>query len=523
MKSLKPSKVKIENNKKIGVIVISKGIDEVYALLDVEAMKTICGVGEYLIANNIHGETVLCNIVDITQFNSLLSDELAQFNNVSPYSSELLRNSSGFAAKLKVVGVINEDFTIKSNITCVALLSEVYLADNDLLNSIFSNGNVELGHLTVRPSIPVAVDAKTLCSRHFAILAMTGAGKSNTVAVLTVKLHEKTKGLMNIVVIDPHGEYLEMDNTHILQPALDPSQIQIDHLYKIIGLNGGASVQKSLLNYAANTVKYYCRKEGRPVSGKEYLDKIEEKLVEWVDEFGNSGGKSVKIEYYDGVKLRIKTLKKEDEFSLNRVIEQLRMFINKNKDILRHNNGMFNIKSDKINILDLSKVDEDEMIMIVSDFLKKTLKERIKATHGQGLYIREFELPTLVIIEEAHIFASKNMNDKSSYWLNKIAKEGRKFGVGMGIVSQRPKELNPTVLSQTNTKIILKIVEPNDQNYIQMSSENIGNDLLHDLPRLGVGEAVIVGSSLQIPAMVKINKYNGKLGGTDGFEFLKNI
>ena len=199
------------------------------------------------------------------------------------------------------------------------------------------------------------------------------------------------------------------------------------------------------------------------------------------------------------------------------------MFINKNKDILRHNNGMFNIKSDKINILDLSKVDEDEMIMIVSDFLKKTLKERIKATHGQGLYIREFELPTLVIIEEAHIFASKNMNDKSSYWLNKIAKEGRKFGVGMGIVSQRPKELNPTVLSQTNTKIILKIVEPNDQNYIQMSSENIGNDLLHDLPRLGVGEAVIVGSSLQIPAMVKINKYNGKLGGTDGFEFLKNI
>ena len=184
---------------------------------------------------------------------------------------------------------------------------------------------------------------------------------------------------------------------------------------------------------------------------------------------------------------------------------------------------MFNIQSDKINILDLSKVDEEEMITVVSDFLKKTLKERIKATHGQELYIREFELPTLVIIEEAHIFASKNMTDKSAYWLNKIAKEGRKFGVGMGIISQRPKELNSTILSQTNTKIILKIVEPNDQNYIQMSSENISSDLLKDLPRLSVGEAVIVGSSLQIPAMVKINKYNGKLGGNDGFKCLKNI
>jgi DNA helicase HerA-like ATPase len=223
------------------------------------------------------------------------------------------------------------------------------------------------------------------------------------------------------------------------------------------------------------------------------------------------------------VRLRTKTLKKDDESSLTRVIEQLRMFINKNRDILGPHKGMFNIKSDKINILDLSRVDEEEMITVVSDFLKKVLKDRIKATHGQELYIKEFQLPTLIIIEEAHIFAPKNMNDKSAYWISKIAKEGRKFGVGLGIVSQRPKELNSTILSQTNTKIILKIVEPNDQNYIQMSSENISSDLLKDLPRLSVGEAVIVGSSLQIPAMVKINRYNGKLGGTDGFECLKNI
>jgi DNA helicase HerA-like ATPase len=355
---------------------------------------------------------------------------------------------------------------------------------------------------------------------------MTGAGKSNTVAVLTEKIHEKTKGAMNIVIIDPHGEYTKMKHNseiNILQPVLDPSQIAIEHLYKLIGLNGGASVQKSFLNYAANTVTHDCRKEGQYLFGKDYLEKIEEKLTEWLDELTAHEGKGVKIEYHDGVKLRTKTLKKDDESSLTRVIEQLRMFINKNKDVLGNHRGMFGIINDKINIIDFSKVDEEEMITIVADFLKKTLKERIKATHGQELYIREFQLPTLIIIEEAHIFAPKNMNDKSAYWINKIAKEGRKFGVGLGIVSQRPKELNSTILSQTNTKIILKIVEPNDQNYIQMSSENISSDLLKDLPRLSVGEAVIVGSSLQIPATVKINKYNGKLGGVDGFECLKNI
>ena len=527
MRSIKISK--IENmNTKIGIIVSSKEIDEFYAIIDKEAVKNICGVGEYIITHNIHGETILCTISNIMPFNNLLSNELShdkQFNDIIPYSSKVLQDSSGFAAKVKIIGVVKEDFTIESNKTCVNLLEKVYTADNNILNAIFSRGNIQIGCLSVRKNIPVSLDAKTLCSRHFAILAMTGAGKSNTVAVLAEKMHEKTKGVMNIVIIDPHGEYTKMKHNseiNILQPVLDPSQLFPDQLSKAIGLNGGASVQKSYLTYAMHTVKYHCK--GRPCGyGKEYLDKIEEKLVEWIDKLNNADSKSVTIRYYDGVKSRTKTLKKDDESSINRVIEKLRMFINKNKDILGFHRGMFNIQSDKINILDLSRVDEEEMITVVSDFIKKTLKERIKATHGQELYIREFELPTVVIIEEAHIFAAKNMTDKSAYWISKIAKEGRKFGVGMGIISQRPKELNSTILSQTNTKIILKIVEPNDQRYVQESSENISNDLLKDMPRLSTGEAVIVGSSLQIPATVKINKYNGKLGGVDGFECLKNI
>ena len=505
----------------------SEKIDEFHFVINKKSIMRICGVGEYIITKNAHGNEILGIISDITPFNTLISENTSynHFNNdIKPYSNEIMNNSSGFAAKVKIIGLITNN-KIEPNKTCVNLLEKVYAADDNLLNAIFSRGNIQIGCLSVRRNIPVSLDTKTLCSRHFAVLAMTGAGKSNTVAVLTEKIHEKTKGAMNIVIIDPHGEYTKMKHNseiNILQPVLDPSQLFPDQLSKAIGLNGGASVQKSYLTYAMHTVKYHCK--GRPCGyGKEYLDKIEEKLVEWIDKLNNADSKSVTIRYYDGVKSRTKTLKKDDESSINRVIEKLRIYINKNKDILGHHKSMFNIQSDKINILDLSKVDEEEMITVVSDFLKKTLKERIKATHGQELYIREFELPTLIIIEEAHIFAAKNMTDKSAYWSNKIAKEGRKFGVGIGIISQRPKELNSTILSQTNTKIILKIVEPNDQRYVQESSENISNDLLKDMPRLSTGEAVIVGSSLQIPATVKINKYNGKLGGVDGFECLKNI
>jgi DNA helicase HerA-like ATPase len=86
-------------------------------------------------------------------------------------------------------------------------------------------------------------------------------------------------------------------------------------------------------------------------------------------------------------------------------------------------------------------------------------------------------------------------------------------------VSQRPKKLDDDILSQTNTKIILKLVEPNDQRYVQQASEQISEDLLSDIASLGVGEAVIVGYAITIPAMVKIysfeRDFKGHYGGGD--------
>jgi len=100
-------------------------------------------------------------------------------------------------------------------------------------------------------------------------------------------------------------------------------------------------------------------------------------------------------------------------------------------------------------------------------------------------------------------------------WLGKIAREGRKFGVGLGLISQRPKQLHPDVLSQTNTKIILRIVEPEDQKYIQRSSEDLGEDLAKDLASLSIGEAVVVGTAISLPSIVKIDKFDGMYGGKD--------
>jgi DNA helicase HerA-like ATPase len=149
------------------------------------------------------------------------------------------------------------------------------------------------------------------------------------------------------------------------------------------------------------------------------------------------------------------------------------------------------------------------MDIIVSYFSKEILRDRKES-------LRNGEpKPIFIIFEEAHLIVPQNRNTKSKLYISRIAREGRKFGVGICLVSQRPKTLDQESLSQCNNLIISKLIEPSDQSHVQHASENLSEDLLKQLPGLNVGEAVIIGPALKIPAIVKINKFNGKYGGED--------
>ena len=133
----------------------------------------------------------------------------------------------------------------------------------------------------------------------------------------------------------------------------------------------------------------------------------------------------------------------------------------------------------------------------------------------EGRTVDSMRAPVFVVLEEAHILAPKDRPTMSKLWIGRIAREGRKFGVGLCLVSQRPKGLDVDSLSQVNNMIILKLVEPSDQRHVQQASEQLSEDLLRQLPALNVGEAVIIGPMLPFPAMVKIDKFEGRLGGSD--------
>jgi DNA helicase HerA-like ATPase len=203
-------------------------------------------------------------------------------------------------------------------------------------------------------------------------------------------------------------------------------------------------------------------------------------------------------------------INKKDADSIQTAIFRLEDMLQFKKHVIGiHYNPIDEIRENHINILSLESLDENDMDIIVSYFSKEILRDRKES-------LRNGEpKPIFIIFEEAHLIVPQNRNTKSKLYISRIAREGRKFGVGICLVSQRPKTLDQESLSQCNNLIISKLIEPSDQSHVQHASENLSEDLLKQLPGLNVGEAVIIGPALKIPAIVKINKFNGKYGGED--------
>lgn len=131
-------------------------------------------------------------------------------------------------------------------------------------------------------------------------------------------------------------------------------------------------------------------------------------------------------------------------------------------------------------------------------FLNKILKAGAKT-----------ETPLLLLYEEAHIYVPKSdlLKYKSSKLaIERIAKEGRKYGVTLGIVSQRPSEISETIFSQCNNFIAMRLTNPEDQNYVKrLLPDTLGN-LTETLPTLQSGEALLIGESIVLPSLVKIDR-----------------
>ena len=394
--------------------------------------------------------------------------------------------------------------------------SPVYVAPPEILGPIFSPEGVQwlrLGRL-LQGEVEYRVNANMLL-RHLAILAVTGGGKSNTVCVLTRRL---VRGLnATMVIFDMHGEYGDLGlggKAVVHKPAgMNPLAMSFHELLELVRMPPRAINQERILRWAWKSARMLYS-HGR-IRSHEVMPTVRRLLEELLAANANASNSM----YIRGL------LKDEviDKPPLAVEKDQVQGVLNKLDDLDEYYSDVLNPRIDislesviqpgKLTVFDLSELDENGADAVASHYLRRILQERkrYKATGGATGY----PVPLLVIVEEAHVLLPREGERLSKYWAARIAREGRKFGVGLVLVSQRPKNVDPDILSQTNNKIILRMVEPQDIRYVQQASEELSDDLTSLLPGLSPGEAVVIGSMTRMPALVKIDKCDVETGGSD--------
>ena len=398
-------------------------------------------------------------------------------------------------------------------------------------------GNL-VGYERGENTVPVFIDINNLVTEHLAVLAMTGSGKSYTVGRIIERLVAINNG--TVVVFDPHGEYgkaLARGRLHFSNNFAEVEDVrdrkvlpQIKTMFERLQ-TASAGIQVYTPQHESFRHKYagknqllalqFDRFEMDDVA--EILPGLTEPQQRVLDVAIRYWRKTDKAEPRDINRLRyflgdgIDELKRWDDLSeaeasalngrsaavasmkLSRVLNEAQSFYSATMaeptDISRMI-GRPSSRKGRLVVVDLQGL-SDTAKQVVCALLSSDI---LRAAASKTDPLR----PSFLVFEEGHNFAPAGGNAVSHRIIKKIAGEGRKFGVGFCIVSQRPAKLDPDVTSQCNTLITMRLKNPDDQRFIAKASDMVSKADLDELPSLSTGEALICGRSIPAPLLVKV-------------------
>ena len=416
--------------------------------------------------------------------------------------------------------------------------------------------SIFVGFLRGLPQVPVYLDPIELVSKHFAILAMTGSGKSYTAAVIIEEL-AKTAVFKDlpIIIFDPHGEYvslLKVENEENIKVNL---KIRLGYVNeKLVQhiMERGKSVSEKIQIFMPNDQPVMLRKIeviseklkiGKDIIKKrtkrlliqladielyqliEILDSLygiteaQKRILEaiWPDIYTRAdSGELVSLEnilenidnvtdtYPDIVRGRV---------PIEMLKRKIELFVRSKDYIAKSAEDYENLmkisdltRLGKISVVDLSGLSVYDQQIIVSIIMRQIMKRRVLGDKKVP--------PVLIILEEAHRFApSGSEKSLSLNIVKRVAQEGRKFFVGLCVISQRPSRIHPDILSQCNSQIILRLTNPEDQLYVRRISEYMSEEDIEEIKTLSPGEAMIFGPSIPIATTAIIRPRGTKHGG----------
>jgi DNA helicase HerA-like ATPase len=418
---------------------------------------------------------------------------------------------------------------------------------------------LDIATLSNRRDVDVLVDGHAIVTRHLAILAMTGAGKSWTARRIIEQLADKNYPM---VIFDPHGDYTGLKDVSALRERvklyyaeLPIMEEEFDDVVRIVsGLSGeeltAPQIDAFSTLYSATSnllsaenlssgklrdVLFEATRNpalnnyplGRNLFALSYIAEAAEVLAKQKDAQPRRDLIDLGFEALDRVDARL-----AGTFgALARKLRRAAFSLREMEEINRSRAGKAApLPFDRTELVDYGQVSVISLAGYTEVFratLYTLIVRRLFASRVHG----KIRYPFLLVLEEAHNIVpghaenSEPAIERALGMTKQIAQEGRKFGVGLILISQRPSRLDETTLSQCNSFIIMRMVNPADQNFVRRVIESLGEEEANLLPDLDVGEAILSGQLINFPVLVRIKppESKGEREEQDAFEALAAI
>lgn len=521
-------------------------------------------IGSFLKIEDGHGRSIITLVKSFKMVESL---ELERISIQNEYNGSFLINTQPIG-QITIDSLGNEKF-IKGIKDISIPPNGVSVASKKNLETIFSTNEKKLifsNHI-INEDINIALNGDNFFSKHIAVVGSTGSGKSCTVAKILQEAYvkEQKKNNTHVVIFDMHGEYkkafpkqnyLSIEDSTLILPYWLMNSEELEDLFiesnesnshnqvsifkeavilNKLKHNPGMKVTydspvffslKEVFNYIRNKNKetHYINEKGEQLfATKSKTYKINETDILWEDiEFLPSSGQS------KNTKLNSKVSSKSNGFygEFPRFISRLENKINDNRlsFLLKEENHegsqfstddlesiikkVLGYEDEKnITIIDLSSLPFEIISIVVSIVSRIAFEFCYHATK----FSKGNETPYLLVFEEAHKYVPKNNEVRyrnTRLAVERIAKEGRKYGISSMIVSQRPSELSATVFSQCNNFVVMRLNNPDDQSYVKKLLPEAVIGYGDSLSSLEKREALIVGDSVSTPCIAIIQEAN---------------
>ncbi|MFX1366886.1 MAG: ATP-binding protein [Promethearchaeota archaeon] len=453
---------------------------------------TLIQKGLFVYTNSSEG-FLIGVIEEIVLLNEYFADALtikAFNNNNNPNILKGLFPSDDFEfaiAIVKCLGLILFKDKERKNIERVQRMSypaspgkEVYMVEEDILNKFLGfdiKTGLNLGRVKVTNS-EALINMNRLLNKHFAILSISGGGKSYLTSVLIEELLMRNNdfGTPSIILFDVHGEYLYLKDIPELK---DRVKVQDISYFQIgvpkLSAYSFKKYQEQISSVQLRELSKYIKKLRKDKLKKNQynLKDIIEIIEDEAD--GNKSTKQALIGWLSELE-RLTLFGSQENPTLDRIVN-----------------------SQEITIFNFQKEVSIRKKQIIVDYICNRLFD---------LRRKDSIPPFLLVVEEAHQFSPEAAHSKaiSKSIIEMLAREGRKFMACLCLISQRPKKLSTTALSQCNSKLILSIKNPYDLKHLMDSSEAITKEYASMISSLGVGEMLLMGNAVNYPVFIDVRK-----------------